>query len=235
MNKAKVLSAALAAAMLASVVAVSASAYSTEGKTYGVCGVFTNNWTEDVVMTESNGVYTAEVSIDNVTEDMITELVSDGTPTGKYGLQFKVRGVGDWTDSWGQYEEDQDRTYNSQTNCCIEGAEVGKPLTFKVTFDTTKLDANKIAEGSEVDAADEYLFWGVTYEIVETQAEEPTEPAGAEEPTKTEEPAETPATETETETTPATGDATSAAALVGVVLASLGVAAVMTKKASSKE
>ena len=237
MNKAKVLSAALAAAMLASVVAVSASAYSTEGKTYGVCGIFTNNWTEDIEMTGSGGVYTAEVTIDNVTEDMITELTSDGTPTGKTGIQFKVRGVGDWTDSWGQYEEDQDRTYNSQTNCCIEGAEVGKPLKFKVTFDTTKMDANKIAEGGEVDPADEYLFWGVTYEVVETQAEEPAEPAGTEEPTDTEEPAETPAaeTETETETTPATGDATSAAALVGVVLASLGVAAVMTKKASSKE
>ena len=230
MNKAKVLSAALAAAMLTSVVAISASAYSTEGKTFGVCGSF-NDWADDVVMEGSNGIYTATVTIDNVTEDMIKELTSDGTPTGKYGLQFKVRGAGSWDDSWGQYEEDQDRTYNSQTNCLVEEAKVGEPLTFKVTFDTTKMDAAKIAEGSEVDEADEYLFWGVTYEIVanETPAASEETPAASEET-----PASKPAAEPPTESTPATGDATSAAALVGVVLASLGAAVVMTKKASKE-
>ena len=218
MNKAKVISAVLAAAMLTSVVAISASAYDKAGKSFGVCGEF-NGWADDVVMTESNGVYTAEVKIDSVQQEWLEkELLSDNTPTGKYGLQFKVRGVGSWDDSWGQYEPDSDRTYNSQTNCLVEGLEAGKPVTIKVTFDTTKMDAAKIAEGGDVDPADEYLFWGVTYEVV-----------------KEAQPASTPATESKTETTPATGDATSAAALVGVVLASLGAAVVMTKKASSKE
>ena len=218
MNKAKVISAVLAAAMLTSVVAISASAYDKAGKTFGVCGDF-NDWADDVVMTESNGVYTAEVKIDSVKQEWLEkELISDGTPTGKYGPQFKVRGVGSWDDSWGQYEPGQNRTYNSQTNCVVEGLEAGKPVTIKVTFDTTKMDAAKIAQGGDVDPADEYLFWGVTYEVV-----------------KESQPASTPATESKTETTPATGDATSAAALVGVVLASLGAAVVMTKKASSKE
>ena len=231
MNKAKVISAVLAAAMLTSVVAISASAYDKAGKSFGVCGEF-NGWADDVVMTESNGVYTAEVKIDSVQQEWLEkELLSDGTPTGKYGLQFKVRGVGSWDDSWGQYEQDSARTYNSQTNCLVEGLEAGKPVTIKVTFDTTKMDAAKIAEGGDVDPADEYLFWGVTYEVVKEEA-----PAAKTE-SKTEEsqPASTPATESKTETTPATGDATSAAALVGVVLASLGAAVVMTKKASSKE
>ncbi len=45
----------------------------------------------------------------------------------------------------------------------------------------------------------------------------------------------TPASTTEDTTTVSTGDATSAAALVAVVIASLGAAVVMTKKASSKD
>lgn len=269
MNKAKILSAAIAAAMLSSVACVTAFADPTvfsnpadiKDHSVALIGSF-NGWEADEPMTDEDGdgVYEGTIKIDSVTADMVKdEWKKEEEPTGKFGIQFKVRLDGSWDDSWGEYEEGYVRTNNSQTNCFVEAKE-GDSLTINVKFDTTKPCDEAVAAGEcstdEADKADWYLFFPVTYEVAAAEAEDGaadgqnagTEDTGADtgaedtgaEDTGAEdtgadtadEPTTTPADETSdaAEETPATGDATSAAALVGVVLASLGVAAVMAKK-----
>ncbi len=180
---------------------------------------------------------------------------------GFSGVQFKVRLDNEWGTSWGDYEEAYDRTENSQTDCCAKEAVAGQPLTIKVKLDTTTLASDTLT----VDDDDAYALWKVTYTAeagaAETPAEESSEapaeesseaPAEESSETPAEESSETPAEESsvapaeESSTAPAaeestetsavpTGDTTSAVALVAVVVASLGAAVVMTKKASSKE
>ena len=249
MNKARILSAALVAAMVstAAVVAVSAEEEAAaaplnkselDGHSVGLVGSF-NNWSDagkikDIVMNDDDHDYIWEgkIEIDNVTEDMIQELYYDKTPSGKKGITFKVRLDNSWASSWGQYEPDADRTFNSQTNCFIENPEIGKPLTISVKFDANRPSDEAVAAAKELDVEIEETDYGkyypVIYEVV--KSEEKKAERKTEESKKEETPASTPAVEEKKEETPATGDATSAAALVGVVLASLGAAVVMTKK-----
>ena len=221
--------------------------------------------TPDVVMTDDDGdgIWEGTVEIDNVTEDMIQESTEDKGSAGVVsrgfsGVKFKVRLDNEWGTSWGDYEEAYDRTENSQTDCCAKEAVAGQSLTIKVKLDTTALASDSLP----VDDDDAYTLWNVTYtaeaggaaeesseapaeESSETPAEESSE-APAEESSETpaeessvapaEESSTAPAAEESTETSAVpTGDTTSAVALVAVVVASLGAAVVMTKKASSKE
>ncbi len=281
MKKSKILGIALAAAMITSAASMTAFAKMAEsadikGCTVGITGSFIGwggNGEADVPMTDDDGdgVYEGTIVIDSVEEGMISEAMTDNgsesVSRGFSGVQFKVRTNGTWDDSWGDFELAYNRTYNSQTNCCVE-ATAGQPLTIKV-----KLDTNAIADQSEIDEDDRYEagaddafnVWMVTYEKVESEAsaeessEEPAEessetpaeesseqPAEESKETPAEESKETPAEESKESTVPAaessedtktvgTGDTTSAVALVAVVIASLGVAVAMTKKASSKE
>ena len=246
MNKSRILSVALAGALVASVAAVStisASALtSAEVKDHavGITGAFPEceEWTKDIAMTDDDGdgIYTAEIT---------------GQPAGEY--EFKVRLDASWDFSWGEYEWEDgsgnpaDRTQNSQTNCKVTvNAETD---VIKVTFDTTKLSDDALAQADsaahEITADDDfaYNFWPVTYTVEAGAAEAPAEESKTDAPaeeSKTDAPAEesktdAPATETSDTKPVATGDTTSAIALVGVVLASLGTAVVMTKKASSKD
>ncbi len=279
MKKSKVLGVALVAAMITTIAATAAfsasAAVSTAngivGETVGITGSF-NNWgkdengatIDDVPMTNNNGVWEGTIHVDSVTEAMIQEAKTDPgdgikVSRGFNGITFKVRTNGNWTNSWGDYEEAFERTFNSQTDCAVPESdfEVGKPLTIKVTLDTTKVHPDS---SFDIDDKDAYLVWPVTYEVVK-------EEAPSEEPSTTDDTAananntdtnntadtttdtyttdttntigatsETPATQTSTDTTTVpTGDATSAAALAAVVIASLGTAVVMTKKASSKD
>ena len=259
MKKSKILGIALAAAMITSAASMTAFAKMAEsadikGCTVGITGSF-NGWAKgaDVPMADvdGDGVYEGTIVIDSVEEGMISEAMTDNgsesVSRGFSGVQFKVRTNGTWDDSWGDFELAYNRTYNSQTNCCVE-ATAGQPLTIKV-----KLDTNAIADQSEIDEDDRYEagaddafnVWMVTYEKVESEApaEESSEESSE---TPAEESKETPAEESKESTAPAaessedtktvgTGDTTSAVALVAVVIASLGVAVAMTKKASSKE
>ncbi len=85
----------------------------------GVIGGFTK-WCSDVEMTEiSDGIYAA--SIGDLSE----------------GTEFKVRADENWDYSWGVYEEDYERTLNSQTNFKI--TENAKNVT--VFIDTNGTDA----------------------------------------------------------------------------------------------
>ncbi len=264
MKKSKILGIALAAAMVASISAVSVSAMDTaEVKTHfvGLIGSF-NGWgNDDVEMTDEDGdgVYEGTIVIPSVTADMILDATTDpgdGIPVsrGFSGVQFKVRFDHEWTSSWGDYEEAYGRTENSQTNCCVEATE-GEALTIKVKFDTTRsYDPELIPD----DDSDAYKLWPVTYEKVQGETPDPVESSeepvveSSEEPVveSSEEPvvesSEEPVVESSEEpapvvesseepTTPSTGDTTSAVALVAVVIASLGAAVVMTKKAASKE
>ena len=237
MNKSRILSVALAGALVASVAAVStisASAITSaevKDHTVGITGAFAEceEWTKDIPMTDNgDGTYSAEIT---------------GQAAGDY--EFKVRLDGSWDFSWGAYEwEDAagnpgDRTQNSQTNCKVTVA--SETDVIKVTFDTTKISEDALAQDGSTaqelteDLMDEfaYNFWPVTYTVEAGSTEAP-----ATEESKTDAPADdktdAPATEASDTTTVPTGDTTSAIALVGVVLASLGTAVVMTKKASSK-
>lgn len=243
MNKSRILSVALAGALVASVAAVStisASAFSSadvKSHTVGITGDFAEceTWTKDIPMTDDDGdgVYTAEIT---------------GQAAGTYA--FKVRLDGAWSieggvkANWGAYEwedpngEPGDRTADSQTNCQVTvNAETD---VIKVTFDTTKLSDDALAQADsvahEITADDDfaYNFWPVTYTVEAGSADAPAEESKTEAPAE-ESKTDAPATETSDTKPVATGDTTSAIALVGVVLASLGTAVVMTKKASSKD
>lgn len=252
MKKSKILGIALAAAMITSISAISVSAIeSAEVKDHfvGLTGSF-NGWgNDDVEMTDADGdgIYEGTISIPSVSEDMILEATTDpgdGNPVsrGFSGVQFKVRLDHAWDLSWGDFEEAYVRTENSQTNCCVK-AQAGQSLTIKVKFDTTKSCA---PDDIPDDDSDVYKVWPVTYEAEAGEAtpvessEEATPVESSEESTVVESseaaPVESseaaPAVESsEDATTPSTGDTTSAVALVAVVIASLGAAVVMTKKA----
>ncbi|MBQ9461087.1 MAG: hypothetical protein IJU51_04105 [Clostridia bacterium] len=267
MKKTKILGIAIAAAMITSAASMTAfadkfaeSADIKKAASVGITGSFCDWGGEDVSMTDDDGdgVYEGTIVIDSVTEGMISESMEDKGPEegkvsrGFSGVQFKIRTDGTWDNSWGDYEAAYNRTYNSQTNCCVE-ATVGAPLTIKV-----KLDTNKVVDQSGVESEDDryedgaddaFNAWVVSYEKVDAPVEESSEessetPVEESSETPAEESSETPAEESsstpveessEDSKTVDTGDTTSAVALVAVVMASLAVAVVMTKKASSKE
>ena len=147
----------------------------------------------------------------------------------------------------------------------MEDVQPGDHINFTVFLDTTKNNPDMEAAYDEEEMVGvapgtptfETLWAGYkNFEKVTDTAEEPSqseEPSQADEPSQedttpattgaenNDEPSQEdttvdskPAEETDT-TTPATGDTTSAVALVAVVLASLGTAVVMTKKASVKD
>lgn len=260
MKKSKILGVALCAAMITSVAALSVSADATDKEEIknhqvGLVGSF-NGWADDVPMTDDDGdgVYEGTIKIDSVTEDMIVEAMTDpgdGTSVsrGFSGVQFKVRLDGAWGLSWGDYEKPYIRTQNSQTNCCVKDAVVGKGLEIYVKLDTNNIVQDEDAIDAFTDGSDNdaYQVWPVTYEAKVIEAAGTTEESKAEESkaddtqteeskaddTKTEESKDS--KDSKDETPVATGDTTSAVALVAVVVASLGAAVVMTKKASSKE
>ncbi|MGN1456515.1 MAG: leucine-rich repeat protein [Acutalibacteraceae bacterium] len=174
----KSLSVVLSAAMIASVGAVATvgvsalSSTDLSEHTVGITGAFAecDSWKKDIPMTDnSDGTYSAEIT---------------GQQPGEY--EFKVRLDGSWDYNWGDYEwedpngEPADRTMNSQHNCKV--TVTAETDVIKVTFDTTKISDDALAEGSsvahELSGADDkhaYFYWPVTYEVVDDSAEEPTE------------------------------------------------------------
>ena len=213
----------------------------------GVTGSF-NNWdVTDVELTDADGdgIYEGIVDIPEVTEDMIGDWKVDDVLQPEKYLTFKVRLDKSWDDSWGAYEPENNRTYNSQSNVPVKEAVVGQPLKFNVIFDTTKIDEGYINNKNQTDVLpDDPVDMeniGVTYKIIETVVESSPEPSQHSE-SSVESSVQSSVqssvvvasqSSTDTSTVP-TGDATSAAALAAIVVASLGVAVVMTKKASAK-
>ena len=291
MRKSKILGIALAAALVSSFAAVSVSAVTEASElkdhVVGITGSFCSWGTDpataaaipDVVMTDDDGdgVYEADIVIENVTENMIQEQETDLGPdnggkvkTGKKGICFKVRLDQAWgaDSNWGLYEPAFARTLDSQTQCCVE-CEVGDSLTIHVKFDPTTVDAqegHKDGDYIELGSGDEVYVWPVTYtyekggaaqtseEASEEASEEVSEEASEEASEEVSEEVSQESVDTATSTvtkdgdattgpatdkdgnasTVATGDTTSAIALVAVVIASLGAAVVMTKKASKE-
>ncbi len=238
MRKSKILASAVSVALVASVAASAAISASAVAKVdeiashnMGIVGSF-NDWSTDgeVAMTNNGGVWEGVVDIPEVTEGMVVDATKDdgnGTqiPRGMKGITFKVRLDGSWDDSWGDYEPAFDRTYNSQTNCCVE-AKVGTHVKITVKLDTTQNSPEALSNpdtDAKADAVD-INYLPVTYTVEEVKAEESKKEESKEE-----------SKEEEDTSTPPTGDTTSSVALVAVVLASLGTAVVMTKKASAKD
>ena len=164
MQTKKILGIALCAAMVGSIVTVAATsasaapAFVPAEHTFGVIGGF-NDWGGDVAMTDDDGDGIYEATVD---------------AAGSY--EFKVRADGAWDYSWGAYEEEYDRTQNSQKNCSVT-VEEGQKLVVKL--DTTKVDdAAKANADSYVNDADfnfddeGYDFWAVTFEVVTPEEEQ---------------------------------------------------------------
>ena len=253
MRKSKIIASVVSVALVASVAAtasISASAISKvediEGHKVGVTGSFCNwgnDGDADVEMTNNGGVWEATIDIPEVTEAMVVDATKDDgsgnqVSRGFKGITFKVRLDDTWDDSWGDYEPGYDRTYNSQTNCAVK-AEVGTHVKINVKLDTTKNSpealSNPDGETKEGDPVD-HLIIPVTYTVEEVKDEKPAEESKKEESkAESKESEESKAAEPADTSSPATGDTTSAIALVAVVLASLGTAVVMTKKASAKD
>ncbi len=263
MRKSKILASAVSVALVASIAATAAISASAIGSVeeikdhkMGIVGSF-NNWSTEgeVPMNDDDGdgIWEGTVDIENVTAEMIVEATMDDgagnqIPRGKTGITFKVRLDSNWADSWGDYEASYVRTGNSQTNCVVEAKE-GTHVKIHVKLDTTR-NAPEAIEAGEVEATDpvDYLLIPVSYTVEEVAAAAaPATQTSAAPATQTSTATTTtPAASTATTTTstpagttsansPATGDTTSAIALVAVVLASLGTAVVMTKKASAKD
>ena len=81
-------------------------------------------------------------SMTNWTDDIPMEPAGAGVMVGKFTVdpgtyEFKVRANGSWEDSWGVYEPDYERTYNSQTNIKIK---VDYRTTVTVMLDVTGED-----------------------------------------------------------------------------------------------
>ena len=137
MQTKKIISIALTAALVSSIAAVatvSASALeqvpegfnkdSLADHTMGIIGSF-NEWTEDVAaMTDADG-------------DGIYLGVVEDVAAGSY--DFKIRLDSAWDYSWGVYEEAEDRTFNSQTNCSLT---LDSTSDVVVVLDTNGEDAN---------------------------------------------------------------------------------------------
>ena len=145
----------------------------------GVTGSF-NNWdVTDVELTDADGdgIYEGIVDIPEVTEDMIGDWKVDDVLQPEKYLTFKVRLDKSWDDSWGAYEPENNRTYNSQSNVPVKEAVVGQPLKFNVIFDTTKIDEGYINNKNQTDVLpDDPVDMeniGVTYEIIKTEEPQP--------------------------------------------------------------
>ncbi len=122
------------------------------------------SYNRDLSLSDSDGdgIYRGTIAIENVTEDMISELESNWIPTGKYGIQFKIRS-GSSEYSWGEYESDYGRTTNSRTNFCVE-AKPGDSIIINVKLDTTKVSryAEKTASQYGMDV---FTAWDTSFSV----------------------------------------------------------------------
>ena len=146
MQTKKIIGIALAAALVGSMAAVAAASvsaagvvepgFSLEGHSVGIIGGF-NGWSSDIAeMTDDDG--------DGVYVGVVNNVAAGDT-------EFKIRLDGAWDYSWGEYEADYDRTFNSQTNCKISTTEATDLI---VLLDTNGADAN---------------IWAVKYFTVENE------------------------------------------------------------------
>lgn len=134
MQTKKIIGIALAAALVGSMAAVAATSvsavdsvdadFSLEGHSVGIIGGF-NSWGSDIAeMTDADG--------DGVYVGVVNNVAAGDT-------EFKIRLDGAWDYSWGVYEPDYERTFNSQTNCSISTTETSDLV---VVFDTNGADGN---------------------------------------------------------------------------------------------
>ena len=134
----------------------------TTGHTVGVSGTF-NNWgntgVADVLMNDDDGnsEWQARVSIDNVTEDMLTD--------GKLG--FKVRLDNGWQHNWGMYNSTKKATYDGDN--ILVSAQAGKPLIFDVTFDNKSKTMYYTDKTYEELGDEAYMEWPVFYLLLPSE------------------------------------------------------------------
>ncbi len=142
MQTKKIISIALTAALVSSVAAVATLTASAvdplpadftkanlEGHTMGICGTV-NEWGSagvDIPMTDpdGDGIYVGMTAL----------------PNGDSQYKIRLDNDSGWSYNWGAYEEDNDRTFDSQTNCTATVA--GESADLILALDTTSnADAN---------------------------------------------------------------------------------------------
>lgn len=123
-------------------------------------------------MTNYNGVYIGTVIIDCVKEDIIEDWDYNVSNSNKIrGITFKVRLNNQWDYSWGFYNENYNRTENSQISMIIpeNEFEIGKPFAFEVILDTTRVHSN--STGYTPNDSNAFNVWPVSYSIVDSNAD----------------------------------------------------------------
>ena len=135
MNIRKIAVTVISASMICSVISVTAIArdaipdeelptYFDEGNhTLGIVGDFTKWGSEpDIVMSDPDG--------DGIYVGVVRNLTA-----GEY--EFKVRSDSNWDDSWGEYIEAEEKSFNSLTNCSVK---VDEKADVFISLDTTGSD-----------------------------------------------------------------------------------------------
>lgn len=111
---------------------------------------------------DGDGIWTGRVVLKEITADMISELTSGGTRTGKYGICLRIASD-DGKYSWGDYEAGENRTCGSTTDLCAD-AKVGDSILLKVRLDTTSVSRYSEKTADEL-GADAYKVWDTSYSV----------------------------------------------------------------------
>ena len=155
MRNSKILKVAICSALVASVAAtaaITASAAvalpSTNGRRFRRIH---SNWgalASDIPMNDDDGdgVWTADVDLESVKAEWITDWNKDDKPTGEKHIQFKVRLDNNWDNNWATYEPEHDRVFDSQCNLAIlEDVAEGDHIKFTVFLDTNQNNPDAVA------------------------------------------------------------------------------------------
>ena len=149
MQTKKILGIALAAALVGSMATVAVSAR--EAMDDSEVATYFDNHTIGIVGSMTGWGSEPDIPMYRAAEDSAIYVgVVQDLDAGSY--DFKVRADSAWDDSWGVYEADYDRTFNSQTNCHVDITEDGTDLfvildalgedgnVWPVSFGTTTTD-----------------------------------------------------------------------------------------------
>ena len=133
MQTKKILGIALAAALVGSMATVAVSAR--EAMDDSEVATYFDNHTIGIVGSMTGWGSEPDIPMYRAAEDSAIYVgVVQDLDAGSY--DFKVRADSAWDDSWGVYEADYDRTFNSQTNCHVDITEDGTDLFVILDLDT---------------------------------------------------------------------------------------------------
>ena len=111
--------------------------------------------------TDGDGIWTGKVTLKDIPSDMITELTSDGTHTGKYGICFRIASENNEHLYWSDYESSDERTCCSSTELCAD-AKQGDSIVLNVRLDTTRISRYASTPASQL-GSNAYTLWDTSF------------------------------------------------------------------------